>query len=74
MGHFARTGNTTLLSDVEEIVKPECCTCSQAQVLQKNCWDNVAEYCNMLQKLGTPGHTCNDLTRLNLSDSCGGSA
>ena len=26
------------------IVKPECCTCRQGQVLQQNRQDNVAEY------------------------------
>ena len=41
---FTLTGNTTLLSDVAGIVKPECCTCSQGQVLQQNRWDSVAEY------------------------------
>ena len=44
VGHFTRTGNRTLLFDVAGIVKPECCTCSQGQVLQQNHWDNVAEY------------------------------
>ena len=58
-------------SDVARIVKPECCTCSQGQVLQQNRWDNVAEYsyiificntfCNMLQILGTRGYTSNRL-------------
>ena len=41
---FTRTGNITLLSYVAGIVKPECCMCSQGQVLQQNLQDNVAEY------------------------------
>ena len=67
---FTRTGDTTLLCDAAGIVKPGCCTCSQGQVLQQNCCDNVAEYssnrtsCNMLQILGTPGYTCNRIRRL----------
>ena len=41
VGHFTLTANTTLhpttlLSDVVGIVKPECCTCGQGQVLQQN--------------------------------------
>ena len=41
---FARTSNATLLFHVAVTVKLESCTCSQAQVLQQNRWDNVAEY------------------------------
>ena len=44
VGIFTHTGNTTLLFHVAEIVKPECCTCSQGKVLRQNRWDNVAEY------------------------------
>ena len=29
---------------IVEIVKPECCTCSQGQVLEQHHWDNVVEY------------------------------
>ena len=55
---FTRTGNTTLLCDVAGAVKLGCCTCDEGQLLQQNCWDNVAEYlsnwtfCNILQILG----------------------
>ena len=41
---LTRSSNTKLPSDVAGIVKPESCTCSQGQVLQQNCWNNVAEY------------------------------
>ena len=33
---FTGIGKTTLLSDIAGIVKPECCTCSQRQVLLQN--------------------------------------
>ena len=44
MAIFARTGGTTLSSDVAGIAKPERYKCSQGQVLQQSRWDNVAEY------------------------------
>ena len=38
---FTCTDNTTLLSDVAWIAKPECCTCSQGQVLLETHCCNV---------------------------------
>ena len=43
VGHFYSHWQRNT-SDVAGIVEPECCTCSQEQVLQQNRWVNVAEY------------------------------
>ena len=56
--------NATFLSNVEGIVKPECCMCCQGQVLQQIHQDSVVEYssnltfCNMSQIFKVTGYTC----------------
>ena len=61
---FAPTVKQHFFFHVAEIVKPECCTCNQGQVLRQTRWENVVEYSsnetfdNILQTLKVTGYTC----------------
>ena len=54
---ITRIGKTTLLSDVAGIVKTECCTCAQGQVLQQNHRPGHTDLESCIMQIGHIGKT-----------------